>query len=209
MSRRCSALIALPALLAASCGGDGTSQESFPLCADDPGPAPLRRMTRFEYGRTLADLTGVPASIADQLPRDEETLGYDDIADAYSVSTLHAARYLDAAEQAASTLTADGARLTAFAGCDPTAGDATCVGDFIAGFGRRAWRRPLDADELQTLQQIYTDTADPGPTDGVAGVVAAVLQSPQFIYRPEPAPDAAGAAAGAGTGTALEPYALA
>jgi hypothetical protein len=209
MSRRCSALIALPALLAASCGGDGTSQESFPLCADDPGPAPLRRMTRFEYGRTLADLTGVPASIADQLPPDEETLGFDDIADAYSVSTLHAARYLDAAELAAATLIANGARLTALAGCDPTAGDATCVGDFIAGFGRRAWRRPLDADELQMLQQIYIGTADPGPTDGLAGVVAAVLQSPQFIYRPEPAPDAAGAAAGAGTGPALEPYALA
>ena len=81
----------LPALLAGGCGGDGTSQETFPLCADDPGPAPLRRITRFEYGRTISDLTGVPASVADQLPPDEETLGFDDIADAYSVSSLHAA----------------------------------------------------------------------------------------------------------------------
>ena len=37
------------------------------------------------------------------------------------------------------------------------------------------------------MQQLYTDTAEPGPTDGVAGVVAALLQSPQFLYRPEPA----------------------
>ena len=145
MLRRCSALIALPALLTAGCGGDGTSQETFPLCAADPGPAPLRRITRFEYGRTISDLTGVPASVADQLPPDEETLGFDDIADAYSVSSLHAARYLDVAEQAAAALTANAARLTAVAGCDPTAGDAACVGSFIAGFGRRAWRRPLDA----------------------------------------------------------------
>ena len=78
-------------LLAGGCGGDGTSQESFPLCADDPGPAPLRRMTRFEYGRTISDLTGVAVSVADKLPPDEETLGFDDIADAYSVSSLHAA----------------------------------------------------------------------------------------------------------------------
>src|SRR5689334_14763815 len=116
MFRRCSSLgLVLPALLAAGCGGDATTQESFPLCADDPGPAPMRRMTRFEYGRSLSDLTGVPASIADQLPPDEETLGFDDIADAYSVSTLHAARYLDAAELAAASLTADSARVTAMA----------------------------------------------------------------------------------------------
>src|SRR5207302_1636817 len=82
----------------------------------DPGPAPLRRITRFEYGRTLFDLTGVPPSVADQLPPDEETLGFDDIADAYSVSSLHAARYLDVAELAATTLTADLARPPAAAG---------------------------------------------------------------------------------------------
>src|SRR6185436_8247628 len=117
MLRRCSALIALPALLTVGCGGDETSQETFPLCAADQGPAPLRRITRFEYGRTISDLTGVPASVADQLPPDEETLGFDDIADAYSVSSLHAARYLDVAEQAAAALTANAVRLTAVAGC--------------------------------------------------------------------------------------------
>jgi len=203
MSRRCSLLIALPVLLATACGGDGVATETFPLCADDPGPAPLRRMTRFEYGRTLSDLTGVRASVADQLPPDEETLGFDDIADAYSVSTLHAARYLDVAEQAADALVADGVRLKAVAGCDPSSGDAGCLGDFIAGFGRRAWRRPLEPDELAAMQQIYADTADPGAKDGVAGVVAALLQSPQFIYRPEPSVPAMT------TAGALEPYALA
>ncbi|HXU06919.1 MAG TPA: DUF1592 domain-containing protein, partial [Polyangia bacterium] len=200
MLRKCSALIALSALLGA-CGGDETVRETFPLCADDPGPAPLRRMTRFEYGRTLSDLTGVPASVADQLPPDEETLGFDDIADAYSVSSLHAARYLDVAELAAATLAADATRQTAVADCDPSAGDATCVSKFIAAFGRRAWRRPLDADELQAMQQIYADTADPSPTDGLAGVVATILQSPQFIYRPEPTTETKVAP--------LEPYALA
>ena len=204
MLRRCSALIAIPALLAGACGSDGTSQETFPFCAADPGPAPLRRITRFEYGRTISDLTGVPASVADQLPPDEETLGFDDIADAYSVSSLHAARYLDVAEQAAAALTANAVRLTAVAGCDPAAGDAACVTSFVAGFGRRAWRRPLEPDEQAAMQQLYTDTAEPGPTDGVAAVVAAMLQSPPFIYRPEPNANTAGA-----TTAPLEPYALA
>src|SRR3954462_9730604 len=203
MARRLSALIALPVLLAAACGGDGTSQESFPLCADETGPATLRRMTRFEYGRTISDLTGVAMSVADQLPPDEETLGFDDIADAYSVSSLHVAAYLDAAERGATTLIADVARLTAVGGGDPTTGDDACVDTFIAGFGRRAWRRPLDPDELQSMRQVYTDTADPEPSDGVAGVVAAMLQSPQFMYRPEPV------AAGGAIATPLEPFALA
>jgi hypothetical protein len=205
MLRRCSALIALPALLAGACGGDGTSQETFPLCAADPGPAPLRRITRFEYGRTISDLTGLPASVADQLPPDEETLGFDDIAAAYSVSSLHAARYLDVAEQAAAALIANAVRLTAVAGCDPTAGDAACVASFVAGFGRRAWRRPLEPDEQAAMLQIYTDTAEPAPADGVGAVVAATLQAPQFIYRPEPKVDAGGPTAT----TPLEPYALA
>src|SRR5512138_2097114 len=120
MRRMSSALLILPALLATACsGGGGTQTETFPLCAADPGPAPLRRITRFEYGRSISDLTGLPASVADQLPPDEETLGFDDIADAYSVSTLHAASYLDVAEQAAAALTADATRLAGMAGCDP------------------------------------------------------------------------------------------
>src|SRR5512138_2660670 len=108
MRRMSSALLILPALLATACsGGGGTQTETFPLCADDPGPAPLRRITRFEYGRTISDLTGVAPAVADQLPPDEETLGFDDIADAYSMSTLHAARYLDAAELGAAALVAN------------------------------------------------------------------------------------------------------
>ena len=55
------------------------------------------------------------------------------------------------------------------------------------------------------MQQLYTDTAEPGPADGVAGVVAAMLQSPQFIYRPEPSVDTGGTTAT----EPLEPYALA
>jgi hypothetical protein len=185
-----------------ACGGEKKATISAPLCADAPGPAPLRRQTRFEYGRTLHDLTGVDAAIAETLPPDEETLGFDNIATAYSVSTLHAARYLDVAEEAAAKLTADSARLAAFGACDPLGGDAACVGAFIAGFGASAWRRPLAADELAAMQALYTAAADPGPSDGLSAVVAAMLQSPQFLYRPEPT-------GGASTAAPLDGHALA
>jgi hypothetical protein len=185
-----------------ACGGEKKATVSAPLCADAPGPAPLRRQTRFEYGRTLHDLTGVDAAIAERLPPDEETLGFDDIATAYSVSTLHTSRYLDVAEEAATKLTGDSARLTAFGGCDPRGGDAACVAAFIAGFGSSAWRRPLDPDEAAAMEALYVAAADPAPTDGVSAVVAAMLQAPQFLYRPEPTGEAS-------MTTPLDGYALA
>jgi hypothetical protein len=82
---------ALAALAGCGKSGGTTTTTSGPLCASDPGRAPLRRLTRFEYGRSLAALTGVDPSIADKLPPDEETMDFDDIAVAYSVSAVHAA----------------------------------------------------------------------------------------------------------------------
>jgi len=186
--------VCLPvAALLAGCHGGGatTTTAGAPLCAADPGPAPLRRMTRFEYGRALADLTGVEAAISQNLPPDEETMDFDDIATAYSVSSLHAQRYLDTAEKAAAALLANPAALAGFAGCDPTAGDAGCVTAFTNAFGRRAWRRPLDDDEQRAMAQLYADTAESAPADGVTAVVTAMLQAPQFLYRPEAAGTAA------------------
>ena len=202
-----SSLVAATALALGACSGratgGGTTTQASPLCAADPGPAPLRRITRFEYGRTIADLTGVDPSVAQALPPDEETLDFDDIAAAYSVSSLHADRYLEVAEQAAATLTADVTGLTMLAGCDPTGGDAACVSAFVAAFGRRAWRRALTDDEQTAMLQLYAATADPGPTDGLAGVVAVMLQAPQFLYRPEPG------VAGASGPQPIDGYALA
>ncbi len=172
-------------------GGGATTTAGVPLCAADPGPAPLRRLTRFEYGRALADLTGAAPSIAQNLPPDEETMGFDDIAAAYSVSSLHAQDYLDSAEQAAATLLANASLRAGLAGCDPAAGDSACVAAFTSAFGRRAWRRPLTSDEQQAMAQLYAATAAPTPSDGVAAVVAAMLQAPQFLYRPESAGTAA------------------
>jgi hypothetical protein len=168
---------------------EGPSTDSpAPLCAADDGSlgtAPLRRLTRFEYGRTLADLTGASASIADELVPDERSFGFDDQADTYSVSTLHDSKYFDVANAAAAALVGDSARLSAFAGCDPTA-DSACLEPFVRAFGRRAYRRTLTADEVSALVALERATATPGDADGVSALVAAVLQSPELLYRPEP-----------------------
>jgi len=185
------ALAAVPALFICAChGGGGAGGSGNPLCASDPGTAqpgsaPLRRLTRFEYGRTVHDLVGADPAIADALPPDEEEMGFDDIADAYSVSALHAQSYLLVAEQAADAFVARADQRAAVGGCDPVAGDPACVDTFVDAFGRQAWRRPLSADEHAAMVQLYQATDTPGTGDGLSAVVAAMLQAPQFLYRPE------------------------
>src|SRR5690348_11256599 len=73
--------------------GEGpAAADPAPLCAAPDGSlgtAPLRRLTGFEYGRTLTDLTGAAPNLTSELVPDEESFGFDDQADTYSVSTLH------------------------------------------------------------------------------------------------------------------------
>ena len=168
--------------------GENTAETPAPICAADEaalGAAPLRRLTRFEYGRTLADLVGADPSIANDLPPDEESYGFDDQADTYSVSTLHASKYLDVAERVAATLVGNGARLSEFAGCDPTI-DSACVEPFVRALGRRVYRRTLTQAEVDAMLALEAATAAPSAADGVTAVVAAMLETPQFLYRTEP-----------------------
>jgi len=169
--------------------GEPRGSASAPLCSAEDGSlgtAPLRRLTRFEYGRTVSDLAGVSPSVADELPPDEKSLGFDGMAGTYSVSTLHASKYLEVAEGVASSLVTDGARLAAFAGCDPL-GDAACLEPFVRAFGRRAYRRKLVDAEATAMLDLYAATALPDAAAGVRAVITAMLQAPQFLYRPEPA----------------------
>ena len=159
-----------------------------PVCsaaAAELGHAPLRRLTRFEYGRTLEDLTGIDAAVAAELPPDEKSLGFDVIAEAHSISALHVSKYLEVADKVAILLLADPERRRGFAGCDPV-GDSACAEPFVRAFGRRAFRRPLTTEEISPLLALYQSQGESEPADGFTAVVSAVLQAPQFLYRVEP-----------------------
>ncbi|HEY3498661.1 MAG TPA: DUF1592 domain-containing protein [Polyangiaceae bacterium] len=200
------AIVALLATLACGESRDPppvpSETETVPACSVDDtelGATPLRRLTRFEYGRTVAEIAGVDPAIATSLPADEKSLGFDVIADAHSISTLHASKYLEVAERVANALVLDVARLSAFAGCDPTA-DAACIEPFVRAFGRRVYRRALGEEEVSPLLALYSATAEPAARDGVSAVITAFFQAPQFLYRLEPA---AGEAFGAALASRL------
>ena len=65
--------------------------------------------------------------------------------------------------------------------------DATCAGQFLGLFGRRAWRRPLTDDERVRYLALGQDVAAAeGSMHGaLAAMASALLQSPWFVYRLE------------------------
>jgi hypothetical protein len=198
--------------------GAGSGCQRSPASSAEPPPpstecsssasdaTPLRRLTRFELGRSLADVLGVSSALADRLPPDERSQGYDNSATAYSVSALHAMELLAMGESAATAFVADRSRLFAVAGCDPAAAGGAiaaggdCLEAFIRTLGGRLWRRPIDADELAALVALDEAVATSDPRAGITAVIATLLQSPDFVYRPEPAEpgEPPGPAGGAG-----------
>jgi mono/diheme cytochrome c family protein len=78
--------------------------------------------------------------------------------------------------------------------CDPRkTGEAACAKQITENLARRAYRRPVTADDVAGLMPFYEYwRKDGGSFDkGIEQVVAAVLASPDFLYRAISAPNGA------------------
>lgn len=72
--------------------------------------------------------------------------------------------------------------------CDPLQlGEAECAETVIHGFADRAWRRPITADELTGLLDLYALARNQGGdwNEGVRTALRATMLSPWFLYRVE------------------------
>ncbi len=70
--------------------------------------------------------------------------------------------------------------------CDPKkVGEPACAKQIAENLARRAYRRPVTADDLASLMPFYEAGRenDGGFDQGIEQVVAAVLASPDFLYR--------------------------
>jgi hypothetical protein len=77
-------------------------------------------------------------------------------------------------------------KVAAWSGCASTA--TACVRTKLGAVARRAFKRPLAADELDALMAVYTSTRTAAPEDPDAAVLLAlkaVLTSPSTLYRTE------------------------
>jgi hypothetical protein len=188
------AVLVLPVLPLLACNSPAGTEGEFDACEAslEPGPAPIRRLTRVEYNNTIFQLFGDVSQPANAFPPDEEAGGFDNQADVLVVSPLLAENYQSAAENLAATHTAS--LMQQLPNClGSSIDEASCAGDaeaFVRSFGKLVFRRPLTDAEVQTYVGLFSkgttlDQAPHSPTMGLQLVVSALLQSPNFLYRVE------------------------
>jgi hypothetical protein len=108
--------------------------------APQPGPSFIRRVNRLEYNNTVRDLLGDLTHPADAFPAEEKRLGFDNNADALSVSPVLAEQYMLAAEALAAT--AVDARWAALVPCAAGTTGAAAI-DACGTSSPRSARRPI------------------------------------------------------------------
>ena len=175
-------------------GGTGAPGGSL-----DVGRVAVHRLNSAEYDNTVFDLLGVRGSAATTFIPDEKALGFDTIADAFTMGDARFEQYFNAADILVEQALADPGLRARILTCAPAApGDAAaCTRAIVQSFGLRAWRRPLNAAEVDSLIQLGSDALALGEdfAGSVKQVVKTLLMSAQFLYRVEIDPQPASAVA--------------
>jgi len=190
-----SSLVCLAVALAASACDEGETEPSGPATEALPAepsapeaPARLRRLTTSQYEASVRAVLGDDLAMPSTLEPDGEALGFASAAAAIdAVSGLGVERYEDAAYFLADQRVSDPAALEAWLPCAPAStAEVDCAADALAEIGQRAWRRPLTDEELDALTDLWVAVAtDSDLETGWRYALAAVLQSPNFLYRVE------------------------
>ncbi len=147
-----------------------------------PGPTMVRRLTASQFVASIVDLFADPSVPVAPVFNDPLVLGFSVDANALVVRGLNADQLMTNAETIAAWAVSH--HLAQITGCD--AADAACPESFIRSFGKRAFREPLSDDSVASYKTLLA--SESAFSDGVALVIAAMLQSPRFLYRAELGP---------------------
>ena len=148
-----------------------------------PPTSQIPRLSNHQYDAVVRDLLGV-TTVTDAEVRPSSLLAPDD----QDPMSDHAwAAYLNLAEQIAGEVMAGPLRVH-FMSCEPA--EEGCLETTIESFGRKAFRRPLTAEEVARFMRF--DAVEPKGTadEGAEAVLLAFLVSPSFILLPELSADA-------------------
>jgi hypothetical protein len=153
----------------------------------DPGRVTIRRLNRAEYNNTIRDLVGVRFQPARDFPADDVGYGFDNIGDVLSLPPILMEKYLAAADTIVRAAFKDPQlrRRLLITPANDQSKTAACK--VIENFARRAFRRPVSAEEVNKLAG-FVDLArknGDGFETGIQLALEAVLVSPHFLFRVE------------------------
>ncbi|MEM7456704.1 MAG: DUF1592 domain-containing protein, partial [Planctomycetota bacterium] len=165
-----------------------------------PGYEPSRRLSHEEYNNTIRDLVGMDLRPTDRFPTDMTgSSGFDNSANTLFIQPLLMERYMNAAdfvvEQAfpaeVTTAAQQAVRQKVFGDVSPTTASPR---DVIRNFVSRAYRRPLDEDELDRSVRHFDNARQNGLDELSAykAVFQATLVSPKFLMKHETVADESG-----------------
>jgi hypothetical protein len=132
---------------------------------NEGAPVPLRRLTRSQVQRIVTDALGVQES----LPVSDERLHTFRSNVSTSIDTTGARGYFDFAERVAARV--DLSRC----------GAGGCLSWLLDDVGLRLFRRPLTPEQRTSYRMLF----EAGGSDGARWVLAAMVQSPSFLYLDE------------------------
>jgi hypothetical protein len=190
-------------------GGSGTSGMSGSACT--PLGTITRRLWRLsaeQWGAAVKDLLALQtAPVLTERGGESAYAFFSDVSNGIDSPMLFNMYQL--AQTAVSSI--DSSVGTTIAPCAATTASAqtACAQTFIQGFASKAYRRPLDSDEVPNLLNVYAQGAMQSYKAGIELMIDAVLLAPSFVYRTELGPPSTPDSNGNYPTTTLTPYEVA
>ncbi|MCB9779310.1 MAG: DUF1592 domain-containing protein [Alphaproteobacteria bacterium] len=157
--------------------------------ASSPAPPSLKRLTGAQYRNSMHALFGEGVLLPNSVEADERIEGLFAVGSAYTtISSYGVEKYEKAAYDIAEQVMDDDELRARWVPCTPVdVQDDDCAAESLETLGRLAWRRPLSADELEVLVLVSAEAAVVLDDfhDGLEFGFAALLMSPNFLYRVE------------------------
>ncbi len=161
-------------------GDDGAGPASGEACEPAPHAGASLALTDRQLLATLEALFPFELQLPALPQRARQAHAFSTSAVSNQLTLGQLTRWTEAAESIAAQAHDN---LDSLMPCDVVAEGEACLARFVDDFGPRAYRRPLVAEERDGLIALYAGLVADGvdPRVSTSAVIAAVLQSPQFM----------------------------
>lgn len=167
-------------------GCDGGGAEQVPI---EPAPPVLRRLTQAQYVHAVHDVFGDDVVVPPALEPDTRSAGLQAVGSGLTAISARGVERYEAASYVIAAQAVDPAHRGRIVSCTPAgAVDSACMSATVRALGERVWRRPLAEAEVSAIVAVADDAGEALGDfwQGAEFAIAALLQSPDFLMRPEP-----------------------